>query len=510
MTLSRQILEDETARVRRVLEDLDAQVDSGSLLASFSKDFVDNMGLFQDFGFITESYDLLESVIASSDVLVGEDGGWIKELARLFQAHMDHSRGKNRDHNCATYQSFQDHSYPLIRAHAQLGEGINLIHQGKPTEAKAWFRSCQEAFVAAEGMGHYVIKGKVLEIMALRIEGKHEDAFEYAVDLLQEALSVGIPATASILLLYSVLAGHKTFIGNKYEAESYSWQAVKLAKALPPSKASGFALYQHARVLHGLGNMTGAIKHIKLAEPILKVFDPIARVANLMLWFQCLKRQEAWHQAWILLNRLLETRFVDYFWEDLAELFDEGIDFYLQVYDVSGAKNLLDQYIEYAMQSKQAEPSVDQIRKKWSTLIEEVEDQTNRGQVYGVGSQSLIVDFRKRKLIKRTDSDIIKKSLVKAPSLYFVLDRLLHVTCTREPLISQKKLLTAWVETQESLGKKPKDPGKTIRRSIGYLKEINAIESYGVGRQISYALSKDIETIFIRGNEENQKKCHLI
>ena len=111
MEITPQIIKTETKRLGKSLEALEGQLKTGAVAQSFAESFQNDMGLYQDFGYITESYDFLELLVESNSIQPGIEGWYIKELAQLFLAHMDLSRGKDRPRHISFYHEFKNHEH---------------------------------------------------------------------------------------------------------------------------------------------------------------------------------------------------------------------------------------------------------------------------------------------------------------------------------------------------------------------------------------------------------------
>lgn len=497
MNISKLDIEREAGRLQRSLYCLQESLQEDRLPSGWSENFRADMGLFQDYGLITASYDLCESVTADESPCAAAD----RDLAHAFLAHMDLSRGKDRDSHLARYQSYLDHGDSLLQAHGCLGLGINAIHLGEALEAIAWFQRSRASFKQVSGKALYVIKSDILEIMALRIMERHDEAFSLTLKAIEKAQQLGPCAAAALLLLYSVAAGHNTFVGKRHEGQRYSWQAVRLANALPASKAAGFAYFQHARGLHALGKVGEAIAYMKKADPVLKVFDPLARIANQMLWFQSLKAQEKWTEAGVLLEQLLETRLVEYFWEDLAELLLEGIDFFIRLHDINRGRKMLKLYQSYAEVSEKDLEKRHRLVQEVQERLSLVEQKLKSSDSFGYGAIIVIVDFTSQRLVRKSPYGIICKNLAKAPGSMVILKKLHKSLQSHEPLLPRKQIMEAWkAYQQDHAGKYGSDPGKTMRRNLQVLVDMEVLSIHGSGNQMKISLGEGSKVHFLRDN----------
>ncbi len=486
----------EKLRLEASLHSLQAGLQHGcwrndSYAASFRKD----MGLFQDYGWITEAFELCEELL----VLAVDRDEFTTDatllLAQTFVAHMDISRGRRVADHQAFFTRMLAHADDLLHGHACLGLGVLMIHQGLAEKALDFFQRGQLLFEAAD---HplYAIKMRVLEIMALRIMEEHEKAFPLSLNCLQDAKRLMPRTAAPLLLLLSVVAGHHTRIGKRFEAQRYSWEAVRLANSLPPSKAGGFAYFQHARGLHALGRLREATIWCTKAEPILKVFDPFARISNLILLFQCFKDQQQWNKAEAMLERILDAPMVECIWEDLAELLADGIRFFLEIFAVDKARRMLAYLTESAERFARNFSEAKNLLDAMQTLISARELSLQNAKRVGHGSKIVYIDRKERRLLLRHAGQIVQKNLTRAPGSFVILDLLHESLQRREPIVPRQRFLECWMQRQVQ-GKALADPGKTLRRNLTALEELGVVETEGQGKAQGLCFPSNITVYFI-------------
>lgn len=487
----------EKKRLEDNLAFLNAALQTSPIDPAFPEIFQQDMGLFQDYGWIAESYELCESVVESVEPGRGDCWSCCVQLAQSFLGHMDLSRGRNYEQHRRFFREQCDQSEALLRAHAQMGLAVDAIHHAKWEEAGSLLQESRQNFRKAN-KPLYDLKVAILQIMLQRILEQHERACEAALAILPAANDLGARAAAPLLLLYSVIAGHYTHVGKRYEAQRYSWTAVQLARALPPSKAAGFAFYQHARGLHALGKISNAIEYLQLAEPVLRVFDPLARIANLMLLFQCYKSQERWSEAEQLLQQLLQHNLVNCLWEDLAELLEEGLTFFTQVFEPEQADSLLKLYSKQAAIAKREQEESGRFLQRWQKQIDVLRKRLNDANPIGYGSGRIVIDADEQRLILRQQGVLRQCKLRKAPGALFILSSLLESHRKHEPLVTRKQLIEGWKEHQIlRTGRSGKDPGKTLRRNLDTLIQLGVIELQGKGQKSFICFPPEVQVILL-------------
>lgn len=291
------------------------------------------------------------------------------QICRMYIIHWDLARGR-----CLAQAQPQLEALvanPLndfIHAHALSALGFLAFLQQKNTLAKDRFNQARELFLA-DGDLVDALKMQVREIMVLRFEDQQEEAFQRAEMLLAESLPHGVAAISPILLAYSILGQASLALGRRFEALRYLKESARLARVMPPSNASAYAMFQYGRALQEHGKHEEAVRWLEKAATVQRVSDPVAHFATLIHLVRSHRLSENWSDARTTARALINQRITDNDAQAAREMFAEVHRVFLETLDFARAGRVVERAAEWSRLQEESEEN--------SALIARLSDETN-------------------------------------------------------------------------------------------------------------------------------------
>ena len=134
--------------------------------------------------------------------------------------------------------------------------------------------------------------------------------------------------------------------GKKFEAQRYLREGAKIARVMPPSQSSTFAIFQYRNVLVKLGKYAEGCVWLEEAEKAQRTLDQMARYGTLILLLRCYRSERHWSKALATVGQLLVNKSKELHDEDLAEATEQSILCYLDVYELEMARQLFEKSTE--------------------------------------------------------------------------------------------------------------------------------------------------------------------
>jgi tetratricopeptide (TPR) repeat protein len=259
-----------------------------------------------DFGFVADACGLSETLLAQMPTAFPG-----RALVQAYMAHAETARKIKIPKQKELYAALQASTCALERGHGFAGTSLIALLEGDFENARADIGRARYFFQEA-GQNLDVWKMDIREIMLLRFANNYTAASEACrriLDLLATCPQrEKIDATAVRISLLATLASNALEMGNLAEALRVLKGAARLARALPESQASVYALSQYGNALQKAGRDTEAIAWLQEASSRQRVVEPAAHLNTQSVLLRCFLSAKRWTSALALAQEMLASR----------------------------------------------------------------------------------------------------------------------------------------------------------------------------------------------------------
>lgn len=365
-----------------------------------------------DLGYQADVYEICEDLLAgfglatSDEVLSHVRGqpvrlnahhmcsGAFALFCQTMLSHMDTLRRlRTREHE-RFFHFLTETGDPFFQGHGRTGLGAIELCEGRLETALERFTFAEAEFAAC-GKGVLALKARVRRISVLRLLLRYEDAERECLELVARARVAGVQAVSPLMYSLALAGSNSAECGRVREALRRLHECAKLARILPPSASTAFAMLQYGNALSKTGRHAEALRWLEGAERIQRTEDLVGHAATLFKLGQSYRMAGLLSEARAAITRAMESRMANVDPEDLQDMSLEAMQIFLESFQLDSAVRVVALVEEFG---REKHLDVEPLLEK---LHQEIQMWKARWRLAGVvgpegSGRRLFVDFRRR------------------------------------------------------------------------------------------------------------------
>lgn len=291
-----------------------------------------------DFGNVDGCYEFCDLIINTLNKMPSAQKS--VNLCKVYRAHIEVSQSKNLDQNRIFFTELKKSTDVFLKSHACSALGLLSIYNNEMDQALKLFRDAEAGFRNEKNIVD-ALKTQVRQVMVLQLQDKTNAALAICQKIKKESEKVGVTAISPLLFSFSTLGSIAREQGHRADALDYFKEGVKFSKAMPASVNSAFAMMQYGILLAEMERFEDAFPLLFEAEKIQEILDPQARVCSLLNLLRCFRKLRDWNSCYLVSKMGMSRLLIQAETEDLGNFLEQLILFHLEVFDWSGAENVI-------------------------------------------------------------------------------------------------------------------------------------------------------------------------